>query len=131
MVPAFATIGASGDFGGSWFLTNLVGPAKAKELYWTSPRLSATEALAMGLVNQILPDDDFEKAALAYCHDLAARSPIALRLMKENINRALTNDLATSLDAEAANMVRTMSTADHREATAAFLEKRTPAFRGE
>jgi 2-(1,2-epoxy-1,2-dihydrophenyl)acetyl-CoA isomerase len=131
MVPAFATIGASGDFGGSWFLTNLVGPAKAKELYWTSPRLSATDALAMGLVNRILPDDDFEKAALAYCHDLAARSPIALRLMKENVNRALTNDLATSLDAEATNMVRTMSTADHREATAAFLEKRTPVFRGD
>jgi 2-(1,2-epoxy-1,2-dihydrophenyl)acetyl-CoA isomerase len=131
IVPAFATIGASGDFGGSWFLTHLVGPAKAKELYWTSPRLTAPEALAMGLVNQVLPDDGFEQAALAYCHDLAARSPIALRLMKENVNRALTNDLAASLDAEATNMVRTMSTADHREATAAFLEKRTPVFRGD
>jgi 2-(1,2-epoxy-1,2-dihydrophenyl)acetyl-CoA isomerase len=131
LVPAFATIGASGDFGGSWFLTNLVGPAKAKELYWTSPRLSAADALAMGLVNQVLPDDDFEAAALDYCRDLASRSPVALRLMKENINRALTCDLGTALDAEAPNMVRSMSTADHREATAAFLEKRPPVFRGE
>ena len=79
----------------------------------------------------LLTDRTSDGAALAYCHDLAARSPIALRLMKENINRALTSDLATSLDAEATNMVRTMSTADHREATAAFLEKRTPVFHGE
>jgi 2-(1,2-epoxy-1,2-dihydrophenyl)acetyl-CoA isomerase len=131
LVSAFSTIGASGDFGGSWFLTQLVGPAKAKELYWTSPRLSSTEALALGLVNLVLPDEGFDDAALAWCHELAARSPIATRLMKENINRALTCDLATALDAEAANMVRSMGTADHREATAAFLEKRPAVFRGE
>ncbi|MGI9645584.1 MAG: enoyl-CoA hydratase-related protein [Ilumatobacteraceae bacterium] len=131
LVPAFATIGASGDFGGSWFLTNLVGPAKAKHLYWTSPRLSAVDALALGIVDQVLPDENFEAGALASCHDLASRSPIALRLMKENINRALTCDLATALDEEASNMVRSMSTDDHREATAAFLEKRTPVFKGE
>lgn len=131
LVPAFATIGVSGDFGGSWFLTNLIGPSKAKELYWTSPRLSAAEALELGLVNRVIPDDDFESASLAFCRDLATRSPIALRLMKENINRAATTDLGAALDAEAANMVRAMSTTDHREATAAFLEKRPPVFRGE
>ncbi len=130
LVPAFATIGVSGDFGGSWFLSQLVGPSKTKELYWTSPRLSATEALAMGLVNHVLPNEDFMTAALDYCHDLASRSPIALRLMKENINRSLSSDLGTALDAEAANMSRSMSTTDHREATAAFLEKRAPVFRG-
>lgn len=131
LVPAFATIGVSGDFGGSWFLSHLVGPSKAKELYWTSPRLSAVDALAMGLVNQVLPNDHFNTTALDYCHDLASRSPIALRLMKENINRSLSCDLGTALDAEAANMSRSMATTDHREATAAFLEKRAPVFRGE
>lgn len=131
LVSAFATIGATGDFGGSWFLTNLVGPSKAKELYWTSPRLSSAEALAIGLVNQVLPDDEFDASALAYCHDLASRSPVALQLMKENIHRALTCDLETALDAEAANMVRSMTTNDHREAVAAFLEKRAPVFSGE
>ena len=131
LVPAFATIGASGDFGGSWFLSHLVGPAKAKELYWTSPRLSAADALEMGLVNRVLADDEFESAAIEFCHDLAARSPIALRLMKENINRAMVSGLDDALDAEAANMVRSMSTADHREATAAFLERRSPTFRDE
>jgi 2-(1,2-epoxy-1,2-dihydrophenyl)acetyl-CoA isomerase len=131
LVPAFANVGASGDFGGSWFLTRIVGTARAKELYFTSPRLTATEAAALGIVNRVLPDDGFDRAALDWCHDLAARAPIALRHMKENLNRAITCDLATALDAEAAAMVYTMSTRDHREAAAAFVEKRSPVFRGE
>ena len=130
-VPAFANVAASGDFGGSWFLTQLVGTAKARELYFTSPRLSAAEALDLGIVNQVLPDEGFDDAALAWAGSLAERAPIALRHMKENLNRATTCDLATALDAEAAAMVRTMSTADHREAAAAFVEKRAPVFRGE
>ena len=130
LVTAFANVGASGDFGGSWFLTQLVGTAKAKELYFTSPRLTAAEALALGMVNQVLPDEGFDEAALEWCHDLAARAPIAARLMKENLNRAITCDLATALDAEAPNMVRSMTTDDHREAAAAFVEKRPPVFRG-
>lgn len=131
LVTAFANVGASGDFGGSWFLTQLVGPAKAKELYFTSPRLSAGEAHDLGLVNQVLPDDNFEQAALEWCQSMAQRAPIAQRLMKENLNRALHCDLATALDAEAPNMIRAMSTADHREAAAAFVEKRSPSFIGE
>lgn len=131
LVTAFANVGASGDFGGSWFLTQLVGPAKAKELYYTSPRLSAREAADLGLVNQVLPDEGFDEAALDWCRTLARQAPIAQRLMKENLNRALHCDLATALDAEASNMVRSMSTADHREAAAAFVEKRSPNFSGE
>jgi enoyl-CoA hydratase/carnithine racemase len=130
IVTAFANVGASGDFGGSWFLTQLVGTAKAKELYFTSPRLGAAEAEDLGIVNQVLPDDGFDEAALAWCQDMADRAPIALRYMKENLNRALHSDLATALDAEASAMVRTMSTADHREAAAAFVEKRKPDFTG-
>jgi 2-(1,2-epoxy-1,2-dihydrophenyl)acetyl-CoA isomerase len=131
LVTAFANVGASGDFGGSWFLTQLVGTAKAKELYFTSPRLTAREAMDLGMVNQVLADDNFEQLALDWCRDLAARAPIATRLMKENLNRAITADLATALDAEAPNMIRSMSTADHREAAAAFVEKRSPVFSGE
>lgn len=130
VVPAFANVGAPGDFGGSWFLTQLVGTAKAKELYFTSPRLSSADALQLGIVNQVLPDDGFEQAALDWCHSLANRAPIAMRYMKENLNRAITCDLETALDAEAANMVLGMGTADHREAAAAFVEKRTPIFQG-
>lgn len=130
LVTAFANVGASGDFGGSWFLTQLVGPAKAKELYFTSPRLSSAEALELGLVNQVFADEGFEEAAIAWCQSLAERAPIAQRLMKENINRALHVDLATALDAEAPNMIRSMSTDDHKEAAAAFVQKRSPTFTG-
>lgn len=130
LVTAFSSIGASGDFGGSWLLTSLVGAAKAKELYFFSPRLSAADALDLGLVNQVLPDEGFEQAAMDYCQALAARAPIALRYIKENINRAQTVDLAAGLDGEAPAMTRTMATADHREAVAAFLEKRSPTFEG-
>lgn len=131
VVPAFANVGASGDFGGSWFLTQLVGTAKAKELYFTSPRLTAADARDLGIVNQVLPDDDFEGAALEWCRSLADRAPIAMRYMKENLNRAIICDVETALDAEAANMVLSMGTADHREAAAAFVEKRTPKFTGQ
>lgn len=130
IVTAFANVGASGDFGGSWFLTQLVGSAKAKELYFTSPRLTAADAEQLGIVNQVLPDEGFADAALDWCRSLAERAPIALGKMKENLNRAIVADLGTALDAEAANMVSTMSTADHREAAAAFVEKRTPKFIG-
>ena len=130
VVPAFVNVGASGDFGGSWFLTQLVGTAKAKELYFTSPRLSSKDALDLGIVNQVLADDGFDAAALDWCRALAERAPVALRHMKQNLNRAITCDLETALDAEATAMVRTMSTADHREAAAAFVEKRTPVFTG-
>lgn len=131
MVPAFVDVGGSGDFGGSWFLTQVVGVAKAKELYFRSPRISSAEALELGLLNAVLPDDEFADAAANWCQDIAAKPPIALRYIKENLNRAVTSDLATALDAEAPAMVRSMSTADHREAVAAFVEKRSATFSGE
>jgi 2-(1,2-epoxy-1,2-dihydrophenyl)acetyl-CoA isomerase len=130
IMTAFSNIGASGDFGSSWFLPRLVGEAKAKELMFTSPRLTAQQAADLGLVNIVLPDDDFATAALNWCHDLASRAPIALRYMKENINRADSVSLQAALDAEATAMVRTMATADHREAAAAFVEKRPARFSG-
>jgi len=130
LVTAFANVGASGDFGTSWFLPRFLGEAKAKELMFTSPRLTAAEAADLGMINRVLPDEGFAEAALAYCHDLATRAPIALRYMKENVNRALGSTLAEALDAEASAMVRTMGTADHREAAAAFVEKRPPEFAG-
>mgnify|MGYP006268746099 CR=1 FL=1 len=130
IVTAFANIGASGDFGTSWFLPRIVGEAKAKELMFMSPRLTARDALAMNVVNAVLPDENYEQAALQWCRDLAERAPIALQYIKQNINRSLEVNLETALDQEAVAMVRTMSTADHREASAAFVEKRAPKFTG-
>jgi 2-(1,2-epoxy-1,2-dihydrophenyl)acetyl-CoA isomerase len=129
-MTAFANVGASGDFGSSWFLPRLLGEAKAKELLFTSPRLTAREAKELGIINVVLPDENFEVSAVEWCQSLAQRAPIALRYMKENINRAGDVSLQSALDAEATAMVRTMSTADHREAAAAFVEKRSPNFTG-
>ena len=82
-------------------MTTLAIVRKELQLYFTSPRLSSGEALELGIVNQVLRDDGFEDAALDWCRSLADRAPIALRHMKENLNRAITCDLATALDAEA------------------------------
>lgn len=131
IMTAFANVGASGDFGTSWFLPRIIGEAKAKELLFTTPRLSAREAADLHIINKVLPDENFAEAALNWCHDLAERAPIALRYMKENINRASEVSLKTALDAEAVAMVRTMASADHKEAAAAFVEKRPPKFVGQ
>lgn len=131
LVTAFANVGASGDFGMSWFLPRIVGEARAKELMFTSPRLSAAEALDLGIVNKVFPQDNFVDHAMNYCQEMANRAPIALRYIKENINRSMSVTLEAALDAEGSAMPRTMSTADHREAAAAFVEKRQPKFSGQ
>jgi 2-(1,2-epoxy-1,2-dihydrophenyl)acetyl-CoA isomerase len=130
VTTAFAKVGFSGDFGGSWFLTQLLGSAKAKELYLTSDRVSSAEALRLGIVNRVVPDDDFETAALAYAQSFAGGPTLAYRYIKENINRAEGADLRTALDAEAVAMTRLSASDDHREAALAFVEKRQPTFKG-
>lgn len=131
LTTAFAKVGFSGDFGGSWFLSQLVGTALARELYFTARRVEAQEALHLGLTNRIAPADDFEAQAMAFAQEVASGPPIALRLMKENLNRALTSGLREALSAEAVAMVRTSQTQDHQEAARAFVEKRQPEFHGQ
>jgi 2-(1,2-epoxy-1,2-dihydrophenyl)acetyl-CoA isomerase len=130
ITTAFAKVGFSGDFGGSWFLTRLVGLAKATELYLTSDKVSAEDALRLGIVNAILRGDDFQAEALAYAATFANGPRVAYRYMKENLHRAQEVDLRTALDGEAVAMTRTAGTSDHREAARAFVEKRSPEFTG-
>lgn len=131
ITTAFAKIGASGDFGGSWFLTQLVGASRAKQLYLLSDRLTATEAERLGVVNLVMPDAGFEESWMALARRLASGPTLAHRYIKENIDRAVAGaDLATCLDAEAPAMMTTMSSADHREAAAAFVAKRDALFTG-
>ena len=127
---AFAKVGFSGDFGGSWFLTQLVGSAKARELYLTADRFDADKALSLHVVNEVFGDEDFESAALEYVSRFANGPLVAQRYIKENLNRAVGADLLTCLDAEAVAMSRCRSTEDHKEAVAAFVEKRNPSFSG-
>ena len=120
----------SGDYGGSWNLTALVGVAKAKELYFLSERISADEALGLGLVNRVFADDSFRADALAFAKRIAHGPTTAIRFMKRNINTAAVSDLSTTMDQEAEYMVRAFATEDAREAIQAFVNKRTPEFTG-
>lgn len=127
---AFARVGYSGDFGGSWFLTQLVGTAKARELYFTGDILDASQALALGLVNRVVPDARLEEETRALATRLARGPRVAYRYMKRNMNAAESASLAQLLDLEAWHHTRCGMTEDHREATKAFVAKREPVFRG-
>jgi enoyl-CoA hydratase/carnithine racemase len=130
LTTAFANIGLSGDYGASWLLTQLVGSARARELFYTARRVGAAEALALGLVNEVVPDGELVGRTAELARTIAAGPPVALRFMKENLNRALTGDLRSCLALEADRMVRCTRTEDHREAVRAFLAKRRPSFAG-
>ena len=130
ITTAFAKIGASGDFGGSWFLTQLVGSAKARELYYLSDRVSAAEALSLGLTNWITAPEDLEAKTREIALRLATGPTVAYRYMKENLNRAMAGDVDDCLDLEATHHVHCGQTEDHRNATKAFVDKRAPVFVG-
>ena len=130
MTTSFLRIGLSGDYGGTWFLTRLVGPAKARELYFTSARIPADECLRLGLVNRVLPDDQLQSEAMALARELASGPPIALRYMKQNLNRALWADLRSCIDAESERQCELAETEDFLEAARAFVERRKPSFKG-
>ena len=130
LVTAFVRVGFSGDFGGSYFLTRLVGTAKARELYFTGRPVEAGEALSLGLVNRVIPDEELATVTMELARSLAQGPSIALSLMKRNLNCAENGSLAELLDMEAIHQVQTGRTEDHREAANAFVEKRTPIFIG-
>ena len=131
VTTAYRNIGFSGDYGGSWLLTQLVGPSKAKELFFTGRRVQSDEALALGIFNNVFEDASFENEALAMAKQIASGPPIAIAFMKEHINRAVTGDLRSNLAMEADRLIRCTATSDHKEAVKAFMEKRTPVFTGE
>jgi enoyl-CoA hydratase/carnithine racemase len=130
VTTAYARLGLSGDYGASWFLTRLVGTAKARELFFTARRVDARECEALGIANQVVPDADLQRAALDLARQIAAGPPIALRYMKENLNRALSEGLESCLETEAERMVAGAFTEDYVEAVKAFTQKRTPRFEG-
>jgi 2-(1,2-epoxy-1,2-dihydrophenyl)acetyl-CoA isomerase len=127
---AFARVGYSGDFGGSFFLTRLVGTAKARELYYTADLLDAQQALGLGLVNRVIPDARLEEETMALAARLARGPRVAYRYMKRNMNAAESGTLKDLLDLEAWHHTRTGMTEDHREAAKAFVDKREPVFKG-
>ena len=130
VTAAYSRLGLSGDYGGSWLLTQLVGPARAKEIYYTSRRLDSNECLKLGIFNEVVPNTDLQTTTFQMARSLAEAAPLALRYMKKNLNFALRSDLAASLDLEADHLIRCTQTEDHLAAIKAFIEKKRPAFQG-
>lgn len=130
LTTAFARVGFSGDYGGTYFMTQLIGSAKARELYYLSDRVSAEEALRLGLTNWVCAPDELAAKTREIARRLAQGPTVAFRYMKENLNRAMHGDVDDCLDLEATHHVHCGQTEDHREASKAFVEKREPVFKG-
>ena len=130
LTTAFSKVGLAGDYGGSYFLSHLVGTAKARELYFSADVITGAEALKLGIVNRIASANELPEAGATWARELASLPTIAVGYMKRNLNVALHATLSEVLDLEATHMVRTMMTADHAAAAKAFVEKRAPEFAG-
>lgn len=130
LTTAFSNVGLSGDYGGSYFLTKLIGAAKTRELYFFADVLTGQEAYELGIVNRAVPADKLAEEARILARKLASRPTIALGYMKRNLNTALHATLSEVLDMESLHMGRTFETEDHAAAAKAFVEKRAPEFKG-
>ena len=120
MTTAFARVGFSGDYGGTFFLSQLVGQAKARQLYFLSERVTADEALALGLTNWVCEPEELEAKTMEIAKRLASGPSVAYRYMKENLNRAMSSgDVFDCMDLEATHHVHCGQTEDHRNATTA------------
>jgi 2-(1,2-epoxy-1,2-dihydrophenyl)acetyl-CoA isomerase len=103
-VSAFDRIGASGDFGSTWFWTKILGTGGARELFFLGDRLSAEEAFAKGVYTRLYPDSELHEATLAAAHKLANGPRMGFRYMKANLNLAEDATFEAALDHEALNM---------------------------
>jgi 2-(1,2-epoxy-1,2-dihydrophenyl)acetyl-CoA isomerase len=130
MTTAFAKVGLSGDYGGSYFLSKLIGTALARELYFTSPMLDVERLVALNLVNRRVSSDSLREETMRLAIELANGPTLAYRYMKRNLNLALFGRLEDVLESEVAGTVRTLRSHDHKEGAEAFMQKRSHQFIG-
>ena len=130
VTTAFSKIGMSGDTGGSYFLPKLVGAAKARELYFLGEVISGQEAYDMGMMTRVASADTFEQESRAFARQLASLPTLAVGYMKKNLNAGEDGTLSDVLDLEANHMMLSAMTEDCKRASAAFLNKEKPEFRG-
>ncbi|MCF4166256.1 crotonase/enoyl-CoA hydratase family protein [Zavarzinia compransoris] len=128
---SFVKVGLIPGDGGAWLLPRIVGFARAAEMALTGDAVDAAEALAIGLVSRVVPDDELMIAAHSLARRIAANPPHVVRMTKRLLRLAWRSDLGTVLDTSAAMQASAHATADHKEAVAAMLEKRKPVFTGQ
>ena len=129
-VDPHVRVGIVAGDGGAAIWPLLVGPALAKQYLLTGDPVSAENAAAMGLINEVVPDEALEETALAFATRLAAGAPLAVRYTKQAVNKLVKDALNTAFDTSTALEIVTFQSEDHQEALAAIREKRTPKFRG-
>jgi enoyl-CoA hydratase len=123
-------LGIHPGFGGSARLPRLVGRARAKELILTGDQLTAQQAERMGIVNHVHPPDRLLDEAKAMAARIASKGPVAVKLAKRAVNRAVETDLGTALDCEVESVSLCFATDDRVEGLKAFVERRRPDFKG-
>ncbi len=127
---AYAKVGYGGDFGTTWLLTQYAGAPKAKELFFLSDIIDASEAHRLGLVNRVVSHDNLTSEVQAIASRIAHGPLTSFRYMKANVNLASTADFRAMLDRESETHMRCSMTEDHKEGVRAFMEKREPKFIG-
>ncbi len=129
-IQAFSKIGLIPDSGGTFFLPRLVGMQRAAALTMTAEKVSAADAVAMGMIYKCFPDDVFENESKKMAMILAQMPTRGIGLTKRLLNQSFDNDLQQQLNKEKETQIQAGSTFDFREGVHAFLEKRKPVFKG-
>lgn len=130
LIAGYPRIGGSPDGGLTWTLPQAIGYEQAMRFLLENRTVDSEEALRLGFVGEVVPDEAFEGRLARYCALLAERSPIASRLTKRGITRATRIDLEDQVRYELANIRRAFATDDAQEARRAFFDKRSPTFQG-
>ncbi|MCK0130528.1 enoyl-CoA hydratase-related protein [Flavobacteriaceae bacterium F08102] len=129
-IQAFSKIGLIPDSGGTFFLPRLIGFQKASALAMLGDKISAQEAARLGMIYQVFSSEEFESSVTKLAEKLANMPTKALGMIKELLNKSMTNDLQAQLAMESTYQIEAAQSDDYTEGVSAFIEKRKPKFKG-
>ena len=130
LAASYAKRGIVPESGGTWLLPRMVGYAKAAELMFTGRTVNAADALALGILNEVVEDDALMPAALALANEIAANAPMAIRAIKRMMRMAETETFDQNVHHVFLQLLPLFRSNDFKEGVAAFMEKRPANFSG-